>query len=338
MIKDWFVIDAVAHGFNWSTANRVPGPNARFADALVEANYGWYAGASLPEHALPKHQWIEEPWDADLLGRWFFEEGAIDACIYHEIPLWWGFKDGGSPLSVGRAMHERWPDRVAMYAGLNPYAPDAMDRIDQLIEEDGVIGFKLYPLDLVEMNVRPVRLDDDVHLFPLIDHMRKRGIRSVAVHKAVPYALVPQAPFRYDDIEGAAATFPDMFFEVVHGGVAFLEEMAIQLATFPNVAVNLEGTATYLRTAPKLFGRILAELLRAGGEDRIIWGTGNFVHPQPLLELFVDYKFPPEIVDGYGVPELTDDVKRKILAQNIMRVTGIEFASTVGAASKVDRS
>jgi hypothetical protein len=45
------------------------------------------------------------------------------------------------------------------------------------------------------------------------------------------------------DIDAAAAAFPALQFEVVHGGFAFIEETAFQLARFANVWVNLETTS-----------------------------------------------------------------------------------------------
>jgi uncharacterized protein len=59
--------------------------------------------------------------DPDLLGRALFAESQTDMCIYHGVSLWGIFRDGGSPLSVGRAMRERWPNCVAMYGQTNNY-------------------------------------------------------------------------------------------------------------------------------------------------------------------------------------------------------------------------
>ena len=75
------------------------------------------------------------------------------------------------------------------------------------------------------------------------------GVKVVAVHKSIPMGNAPTAPFRPDDIESPAADFPDLNFEIVHGGFTFVEETAFQLARFPNIYVNLE--ATYGPLAPR---------------------------------------------------------------------------------------
>ena len=59
--------------------------------------------------------------------------------------------------------------------------------------------------------------------------------------------------YRMDDIDAAADAFPGLAFEVVHGGMAFVEETARQLARYPNVYVNLEVTASLSMSAPAQF-------------------------------------------------------------------------------------
>ena len=98
------------------------------------------------------------------------------------------------------------------------------------------------------------------------------------------------------------------------------------LACFPNVAVNLEGTSLYVINMPRKFAEILGTLLAAGAADRIIWGTGGPVgHPRPLIEAFWNFEMPVDLVEGYGYPPLTEDVKRAILGENVVRILGIDL-------------
>jgi len=78
-----------------------------------------------------------------------------------------------------------------------------------------------------------------------------------------------------DDIDRAAIAFPDLNFEIVHGGSAFVEETAWQLARFHNVWVNLEITSAMLVHAPGQFHDAMFNLMRVGQEHalrRIMWG------------------------------------------------------------------
>src|SRR5438094_3456943 len=129
-------------------------------------------------------------------------------------------------------------------------------------------------------------MNDSKALYPVLERCRELGIRSVAIHKSFPIGPAPLDAFRPDDVEYAAADFPDLNFEIVHGGFAFLEETAFQLARFDNVYVNLESTITSIVKRPRHFARALGELLLWGGSKKIFWGTGAIPHPAPLLEAF----------------------------------------------------
>jgi len=328
-LDDVFVLDSTVHGYNNLPENIMPG---RFHETVgVQlANTLWMGHSRLvppnePQWALPFDR-FQRACDPDLLGRALFAESQTDMCIYHGVSLWGIFRDGGSPLSVGRAMRERWPNRVAMYGPVSPWQPDAVDVIDRLVDEDKVIGIKMYPMDLIDGQIHSYRLDDPKVAFPIIEHARKRGIKIIATHKAVPQGQVPSEPFQLTDVAGAASAFPDMTFEIVHGGMAYIEETAWQLQRFPNVTVNLEATSAYLLLrAPRRFAEALGEMLAVGGADRIFWSTGCIAHhPRPFIEMFWNFQIPEDMREGYGYPELTDDIRRGILGLNHARVLGLD--------------
>jgi predicted TIM-barrel fold metal-dependent hydrolase len=201
-----------------------------------------------------------------------------------------------------------------------------LDRVDQLVEEHGVVGLKLYPLDLVEGEAKTLDMSDPEVAFPIFERARQHGIRTIAIHKALPLGPVPMGPFEVRDIEGAAAAFPDLTFEIVHGGLAFLEETAWQVARFPNVVINLEGTSIFLGRSPRRFAEVLGTFLSFGAAERILWATGSMaVHPRPLLDAFWELEMPRDLVEDYGMPELTPEIKRAILGENHARILGLDI-------------
>jgi predicted TIM-barrel fold metal-dependent hydrolase len=265
--------------------------------------------------------------DPEFLAHVVFAESPTDVAIYHAIPLWGFYADGLSPLWVGRQLRTLYPNRTLLYGGVSPWQPGVLDEIDRLVEEDGVIGIKLYPEDIVQGRVKPYRADDPEVAFPIYERALKKGLRSVALHKAQPLGPVAIEPFKTGDISEAAIAFPDLNFEIVHGGYAFLEETALQVALFPNVCINLEGTTGYLARQPRKFMEIVGAMLAAGGRDRLIWATGAMLfHPRPLIEAFWSCRMPTDLVDNYGYPELTEDDKRAILGLNQIRLLGLDLA------------
>ena len=321
MIDGAFVIDAVTHGYNFAPENS---NDPELTGATVDQLYGLTATLFPEEWLLEKDRWMRAA-DPDLVASALFAESPTDVAIYHQVPIYGLFKDGGSPIWVGEQMRERWPDRVVIYGGVSPLQDGAVEEVDRLVEEHDVKGLKLYPLDIVDGEIKILEMDDPEVTFPVLERAQKLGIRTVAIHKALPLGPVPMGPFEVTDIEGAATAFPDLFIEIVHGGLAFLEETAWQVARFPNVVVNLEGTCFSILKAPLLFAQVIGTFLNFGAADRIVWATGAMaVHPRPLVEAFWDFQMPPELMEGFGLPELTPEIKRKILGENAARIVGLD--------------
>ena len=320
-----FIIDAVAHGYNFQKDNW---NHEEYANAFSSALYGsFHKGhqpANEPQWHIDQDRFMNRQANADLVGRSLFEESLTDMAIYHPIPYFGAFRDGGSPISVGIKLRELYPERVLLYGPISPVREGGKEAVDRMVDELGVVGIKFYPLDIVDGEYHPVRLNDEEKVMPIIEHARKRGITNIAIHKGVPLGPTPIDTFKLEDMDSAIKAFPDMNFQLVHGGSAFLEETAYIMQIYPNVYINMEApTTAYLNVSPDRFAEIVGTLLRYGGEDKILWSSGAAsVHARPMLERFMDFQIPERLQEGYGYPPLTDDIKRKILGENAARLFG----------------
>jgi predicted TIM-barrel fold metal-dependent hydrolase len=326
-LRDVFVLDSTVHGYNTLEENFVDSPyKERVAAQLAETLYLGHRSVDPGGDGryLLDRERFRRGADPELLGRALFAESDTDACVYHGVPLYGIYQDGGSPLWVGREMRERWPGRVALYGPVSPWQPDALEVVERLITEDGVVGIKMYPMDIVDGEIHSYRLDDPEIAYPILERIQQLGCRIVATHKALPQGRVPTEPFAPWDVAGAASAFPDLTFEVVHGGLAFLEESAWQVQRFPNVAINLENAPSILMArAPRRFAHLLGTFLFYGGADRIFWSSGaTGRHPRPFLEMFWDFEIPESMQQEYGYPPLTREVKEDILGRNHARLLG----------------
>jgi predicted TIM-barrel fold metal-dependent hydrolase len=326
VIGEAVVVDAVVHGYN-SPPETYTHP---LSEVIVQSLYRGYHHVFSPR-GDPRFILDEERFarvDANVLGGAVFEESQTDFCVYHDIPLYGLYKGGASPLWVGRDLRERHPDRVALFGGIWPDHPDPIGEVDRLIDEDGVIGLKFYPYDIYDGVGSEVRMDDPEAVYPILEHAQKRGLRSIAVHKAIAMTGCPITPFGVSDLEDALLAFPGLNFQIVHGGFAFLEETALQLTYHRNASVVLEGASAYIVNAPLKFAEILARFLMAGAADRILWGTGcTALHPRPLIEAFWDFELPQALIEGYGLPPLTSGLKQAILGGNLARILGFDLAA-----------
>ncbi|WP_406109145.1 amidohydrolase [Streptomyces sp. NBC_01003] len=323
MIEDTLVVEGVAHDYNFLPENCV---DPAFGRAIGEHMYHQHQKFGGPDYAVEKSVYLNHSVGTEALGRAILAESQTDIVVYHETPIYGHFKDGGSRLSTGLEMRELWPDRVLVYGAVSPLRPGAVDRVDELVDTYHVNALKLYPIDLVEGRVTALDLSDPKVCFPVFQRARERGIKVVGIHKALPVGPGPAHALRVDDVQGAAAAFPDLTFEVVHGGLAFVEETALLMECAPNIVVNLEVTSALARTAPRRFAEAMGAFLAVpGGAERIIWGTGCIAaHPRPLIEAFWNLETPQDLIEERGVEPLTLEAKKNILGRNFLRLHGID--------------
>ena len=79
-----------------------------------------------------------------------------------------------------------------------------------------------------------------------------------------------------------------------------------------------------------MFAEILGKLLFWCGEDKIVYGSEAPIwQPQWALNAFQAFSIPQDLCEGYGYPQLTEQAKRKILGENLLRLHGMDVTDTV---------
>ena len=89
-----------------------------------------------------------------------------------------------------------------------------------------------------------------------------------------------------------------------------------------NVYVSLDGVWAELITRPVEAAHVLGKLLRYVGEDNILWATDSMFYgkPYPQIAAFRGFQIPANLRTQYGYPELTPEIKAKILGLNAARL------------------
>lgn len=337
MIDGIPVIDAVVHPYNLSEGNIASDLGAMVREGFYQLHMHW----NPPDLQAPR-SWFQSDQSVDVLAGTLFLESDVDIAAYHTLRLDSLFRDGLCSRSKNIDLQSRWPQRFVGYVGVDPtlgVGRALADLDEQMAELPSAIGVKFYP-DQVNP-YRTFRMDDPSVCFPIYERALEHGLKVIAVHKALPNGPVPLAPYRVDDVEGAAMAFPQLQFEIVHAGMAFVEETAFALARFPNVFANLEVTTLLLAKAPRLFQEALATFLFWGGPTKIIWADGaNFAHPQGMLQRFWDLQMDDDILQRYNLPPLDRELKRRILGQNYADMIGLDLdvAMTATAGDEWARS
>jgi hypothetical protein len=331
VLGDFVVIDAVAHAYNFHPSNY-----AVYKDAQLVANLSYFMARNPPDkrYALPDEVYLSD-WSSEDVGNLLFRESATDVAIMHALPIS-AFHDGLVSIEKTAEAIQRWPNRfIGAYAAVDPLTgPAALTELERQVDLLKPLGLKLYPNSWATGQIALWRMDDPKVIYPLYEKALELGIRNVAVHKAVPIGSVPVADsYNPSDIEAAAAAFPDINFEIVHGGMAFLDETAWLLSRFDNIYVNMEIQNIILERRPRAFAAILLGLARVGGKRvfrKLFWGSGTTLyHPRPALERFLDFQFPEDMLADAGLfaplPQLSDQDKQGILGGNYARVHGLDL-------------
>jgi hypothetical protein len=282
---------------------------------------------------MPREAYCRD-WSVEEMAWLLFTETQTDVAVFHPTPID-AYKDGLISVEKAAEARKRWPDRFLSYATVDPLAGnEALEELERQADLLEPIGLKLYPTSWRAGGYpEDWRMDDPEVVYPLYEKALSLGINSVAIHKSVPLGPVPMDPFKPGDIDAAAGTFPNLNFEIVHGGVAFTEETAWMLARFPNVFINMETLNIILALNPRRFAEIMAGLLSVGGEaviPKFFWGSGAMAqHPRLGLDAFLEFQMPADLLGSGGVfgpvPEITPEHKRLMLAGSYATVHGLDL-------------
>lgn len=311
------VVDAVSHVYNFDESNLIEQRGRDFVE-------GTYSRSKLyqPEpYHLPEEKFFKEHDPAEI-AEVLFLESDVDFTIHHSLPIIDFFRDGMAGSEKGLQLRAENPNRVAVYESVNPLSDGAMETVERAAGEMDADGLKFYPARYRDGQDLQVALDDDA-VRPLLNRAVELGIETVAVHKAIPIGPTRTEFYRVNDVDAIADQYPELNFEIVHAGLSFLEETTLLLSKHTNVYANFEITANLLLAQPRRFAEVLGELLLWAGPNRLLFATGCVLnHPQPVIEAFWEWDFPEDMKADYGYPDLTDEMKRKILGENAARMLG----------------
>jgi predicted TIM-barrel fold metal-dependent hydrolase len=200
----------------------------------------------------------------------------------------------------------------------------AVEEIERQVTEWGSIGFKFYQAHRKGLSWRA---DDERIAYPLWEKCLELGITNVQFHKGAPFGNENVEDLRPNDIQKAAADFPELTFVLHHFGIPYIEETINIAGRFPNVWLALSAWINMYPIMPQECLHWIGKALLFVDPKKLIYGSEAFVWPnlQAYIDLFLDMKMPEQLQEGYGYPEITDDVKRMIIGENAARLFGIDI-------------
>ncbi len=154
--------------------------------------------------------------------------------------------------------------------------------------------------------------------------------RFVVYHSALNHGnlgfgapAIEEGPYNPD--EWGADDDPNGINSLIHSLVV----NGITPANNENVYAELGGPGARAVGNPVQGTHIFGKLLKYVGEDRILWGTDAIWggSPQGLIEAFRAFKMVESVAEEHDYPELTDEIKAKILGLNAAEIYGVDVAA-----------
>ena len=324
--NDAIVFDGVAHVFNFEKKNALGPAGEMFINHLYA-----FHNVLTPEGQplLPPEEFLRQ-WTVDDIDEMVYRNSTTDMLVAMPLPLTDLFRDGLSPWEECAELARRNPDRTVFWGSVNPLeGRHALDLMERQVGEFGARAFKFYNVRYDFGRPFPWRMDDPRVAFPVFEKAQELGVNLIGVHKGLPLGPQPIEHTQTWDMDGAAANFPDINFVIFHVGLPFIDETCWQLIRHPNLYASIAATINLIARAPRQFAEIMGKLLFWCGEDKIVYGSeAPIFQPQWALDAFWNFQLPQDLVEGYAYPQLTEQAKRKILGENLLRLHGMDVEAT----------
>jgi len=235
--------------------------------------------------------------------------------------------------------------RLLLHGRVNPNQPGDLEGMDELAGRWGVSAWKTYTQ--YGPGGRGYFLTDDVGV-RFVEKARALGVKVICIHKGLPFGPRSYEHSQCADIGPIAKRFPDVKFLIYHSGfvtavreeayapdakrdgidtlIRSLAESGVKPGA--NVYAELGSTWRFLMRDPQQAAHAMGKLLKACGEDNVVWGTDSIWYgsPQDQIQAFRTFQISAELRVQHGYPEITPALRAKIFGLNAARVYGVNAA------------
>ncbi len=325
MKKPLFILDDQCHYFNFDLGLRTP--QGKTFVKFVEQFRSSALGTEVHMGRQTAEEFVEE----------VFTETATTVAGLNAL----GMTDlfGGSMIGDVEdhgQLRKKYPDRVVLYGYVNPLDGEkALQQMEHQVLDLGAKAFKLYPID-PRGTLNGWLCNDTKVAYPVFEKAAELGIKVVAVHKGIAATAGPhKGVMKYldpDDMEDPALNFPEINLFCYHMAYPEVEKIAGLCSLYDNMYVDL-GNPVSISGAikPMWFNDMMKRFLTMAPATKMTWGTDQIVSPmvQQSIEAFWNWQVPAEWEQGYRIPPLTEEIKRKIMGETVAEMFGIDVAATL---------
>jgi predicted TIM-barrel fold metal-dependent hydrolase len=264
-----------------------------------------------------------------------FTDGYVDRAIFQPTYLTDFYVNGFNTTEQDGQIAEKHPDKFIVNGAWDPRDGEAgLDKLVELAERWNLQGVKLYTAEW-KGDSKGWKLTDPWS-YRYLEKCEELGIKNIHIHKGPTIYPLNRDAFDVADVDDVASAFPGLNFIVEHVGLPRLEDFCWIATQEPNVYGGLAVAMPFIHSRPKYFAQIIGELLYWIGEDRITFASDYAIWtPAWLIERFVDFGYPADL-DEY--PELSVNVKKKILGLNAAKLYGIDVPAELRLPESADET
>ena len=233
----------------------------------------------------------------------YYREREMAAVVF---TVDWESQSGRPPVPNEEVLEgaARYSDVLIPFASVDPARPDALDRVQRLIAEHGVKGFKFHP------NLQAF-FPNDERVYPLYEAIAAAGLPALfhSGHSGIGTGLPGGGGLRlkYSNpmcLDDVAADFPGLKIVIAHPSFPWQDEAISICLHKSNVWIDLSGWS------PKYFPEQLVRYANSQLRHKVLFGS-DF----PLLT-------PDRWLADFEQAPFKDEVRPLVLKQNALALLG----------------
>ena len=285
-----------------------------------------------------------------------FLDSDTDMMVLSFIPS----RREAEPLTIAEAATTReivermeGTHRLLIHGRVNPNQDGDLDDMDELAERWGVAAWKCYT-QWGPAGVGFHMTDPDTGI-PFVEKARRLGIKTICIHKGIPFGRRSYRHSVCTDIGAIAARYPDVNFLVYHAGYVpgqkegpyrpgrgeGVDELIRSvldngLGRGSNVYAELGTTWRMLMRDPQEAAHCVGKLVKHLGEDNVLYGSDCvwYGSPQDQIQALRAFQITSEFQERFGYPAMTPALRAKILGLNSARVYGVQVDEILERAGR----
>ncbi|MFB0561297.1 MAG: amidohydrolase family protein [Candidatus Lokiarchaeia archaeon] len=248
------------------------------------------------------------------------DEAGIDKTVVFSLDFDLTFKGGVNYREYNDYVAnfvKQYPDRLIGFAGIDlRRGREAIDELERCVQDHGFKGVKLWPLT----GFYP----DDPKFYPFYERAEDLGV-TILCHTGIGPAYMKYCRPVY--IDTVAYDFRKINFIMAHGGDPWSNEALAVAGKNPNVYFDISASQLIFKKFPMGLYQTLAMTKIIIGLENVLFGTDwpstlPIMSPKEWVEAIQTLELPMPL-QMMGLPEFTEEDKKKILGENAKKVLGL---------------